>query len=430
MPGDTLAGIAYRYGTTVHALMEQNNLQSPAHIYPGKKLVVDVFWLGKDVSTQRYVLSVGSSFLDISHRASLPWEQLAEVNRVLHPGMLKPGFNMVVPDSVYQTMISPNTFLSPAAVAVANGLPLWTVLQMNPLPVITNESLIVPADEVQLLVEELPFPILGVQVNTQPFIRGTTAQFVISTASPVTCSMAGVDQEIPCYQDEVNTSSSYQYTVLLGIPPLLDPGEYSVSLTVESSEGDSLQVSIPVIISTGRYDFERIDLPADRTALLDPKLSQVERDKIAALRMVRTPERLWTYPFDLPLQGSVTSYYGSRRSYGYGFTSFHAGTDFRAVTGVPVSAPAAGTVALAEPLVVRGNAVIIDHGWGVMSGYWHLSRIDVVVGQDIERGEMIGAVGNTGLSTASHLHWEMWVNGVSVSPLAWLNPDKGLLAGE
>jgi murein DD-endopeptidase MepM/ murein hydrolase activator NlpD len=85
-----------------------------------------------------------------------------------------------------------------------------------------------------------------------------------------------------------------------------------------------------------------------------------------------------------------------------------------------VVAAAAGVVALAEPLAVRGNAVIIDHGAGVLSGYYHLDRIVVNAGQTVAQGELIGEVGSTGLSTGSHLHWELRVGGVAVLPSEWV----------
>jgi murein DD-endopeptidase MepM/ murein hydrolase activator NlpD len=75
---------------------------------------------------------------------------------------------------------------------------------------------------------------------------------------------------------------------------------------------------------------------------------------------------------------------------------------------------------LAEPTAIHGNLIVIDHGWGVLSGYAHLSAMEVPVGQEVAEGELIGKVGNTGLSTGSHLHWEVWVAGISVSGLQWL----------
>jgi murein DD-endopeptidase MepM/ murein hydrolase activator NlpD len=84
-----------------------------------------------------------------------------------------------------------------------------------------------------------------------------------------------------------------------------------------------------------------------------------------------------------------------------------------------VYAPADGIVALAEPLTVRGNAIFIDHGWGVYSGLYHLSKIEVKVGQFVKQGQIIARVGNTGLSTGPHLHWDVRVRGLNVDPLQW-----------
>jgi murein DD-endopeptidase MepM/ murein hydrolase activator NlpD len=133
-------------------------------------------------------------------------------------------------------------------------------------------------------------------------------------------------------------------------------------------------------------------------------------------------EQLWSGTFGLPLAGEirVTAPFGQRRSYNGGpVASYHAGQDLGADKGVPVLAPITGTVVLAEPLNVRGRAVILDHGLGVFTGFWHLSQIDVTVGQAVGRGEVVGLVGNSGLSTGPHLHWEMRVLGVPVDPFQW-----------
>jgi murein DD-endopeptidase MepM/ murein hydrolase activator NlpD len=87
--------------------------------------------------------------------------------------------------------------------------------------------------------------------------------------------------------------------------------------------------------------------------------------------------------------------------------------------GTPIYAPAAGTVVMAERLQIRGKVVILDHGLGVYTGFWHLSEINVSVGQPVEKGEVVGLVGNSGLSSGPHLHWEMRVGGVPVDPLQW-----------
>ena len=87
---------------------------------------------------------------------------------------------------------------------------------------------------------------------------------------------------------------------------------------------------------------------------------------------------------------------------------------------MPITAPAAGKVVFAGLWTVRGNATIIDHGWGIYSGFWHQSEIDVQVGQVVEQGQVIGLVGGTGRVTGAHQHWEVWANGVQVNPMDWL----------
>ncbi len=71
--------------------------------------------------------------------------------------------------------------------------------------------------------------------------------------------------------------------------------------------------------------------------------------------------------------------------------------------------------------MVRGNATFIDHGWGVYTAYYHQKEIDVAVGQQVQAGQLIGQIGATGRVTGPHLHFEVWVNGIQVDPLDWLN---------
>jgi murein DD-endopeptidase MepM/ murein hydrolase activator NlpD len=281
----------------------------------------------------------------------------------------------------------------------------------------------VSSKQVDTTLSTLPYPVTHLSLTPQPVARGETAVVELRLVEPVDCRVRYLDRVEACHGPVPDGGAGKLYYALIGLPPLLEVGAYTVTLEIDAPPTTSLTLPLSLVASAGRYDYERLDLPSDRQSLLDPARSQQEREKIAALRTLRSPTRHWDYPFIPPLEGSITSFYGSRRSYGYGFGSFHAGADYRAEVGDPVAVPAAGVVVLAEPLVVRGNAVLVDHGWGVVSGYWHLSRLDVTVGQTLAAGDLIGAVGNTGLSTGPHLHWELWVNGVAVNPLSWTDPE-------
>lgn len=153
-----------------------------------------------------------------------------------------------------------------------------------------------------------------------------------------------------------------------------------------------------------------------------------EFDRVGEFKALVTPEKLWNGPFRRPNQGEITTGYGVRRYYNGKFAQdyYHRGIDYAGSSGSPVTAPAAGRVALVgresagnQSFQIHGNTVGLDHGQGVTSIYLHLSRIDVQEGQMVRAGQVIGAVGSTGASTGPHLHWGLYVNGVSVDPAPW-----------
>ena len=120
--------------------------------------------------------------------------------------------------------------------------------------------------------------------------------------------------------------------------------------------------------------------------------------------------------FSWPVSGTITSPYGWRSNPFGGAPDFHPGLDIAAPMGTTVTAAASGTVILAQWYGGYGNFIMIDHGNGVASGYGHLSAIYVSNGQQVQKGQAIGAVGSTGHSTGPHLHFEVRVNGKTVDP--------------
>ncbi|MGC8779579.1 MAG: peptidoglycan DD-metalloendopeptidase family protein [Anaerolineae bacterium] len=216
-------------------------------------------------------------------------------------------------------------------------------------------------------------------------------------------------------------SRGRQHWAAVPIEALAPAGVRPLTVTVGSATW-----VFPVAIREGVFEMQEI--PAEAA---DPILSQTEKvnaewTRLAALFAERHPGD-WTprSRFVTPLPADATyehsSPFGSRRTYGGASgLSAHAGEDYAAAPGTPVLAPAAGRVVLAEPLFVRGNAVILDHGNGVFTGYWHLASLAVRAGERVDVGQVLGTVGNTGLSTGPHLHWELRIGGIAVDPLQWV----------
>ncbi|MEJ5197919.1 MAG: M23 family metallopeptidase [Anaerolineae bacterium] len=266
---------------------------------------------------------------------------------------------------------------------------------------------------------ELPWDaeLARVQFWPWPPVQGQTLAIWLRTRSAVSLTLRFDASDVPLVAD------GRRHWGLVPIEALAAPGIRPLTVTLGSASW-----IFPVLIRTGTFETQQI--PAEAA---DPILSQVEKvnaewTRLAALFAGRNPGD-WTprSRFVTPLAADVayerSSPFGSRRTYGSASAvSAHAGEDYATAAGAPVVAPAAGRVVLAEELFVRGNAVILDHGNGVFTGYWHLASLNVRPGERVERGQLLGAVGSTGLSTGPHLHWELRIGGVAVDPLQWVEP--------
>jgi murein DD-endopeptidase MepM/ murein hydrolase activator NlpD len=181
------------------------------------------------------------------------------------------------------------------------------------------------------------------------------------------------------------------------------------------------------VVRDARYPRETINLPPEVQERLDRNQEEIRRERaqVNAIWAVVSPERLWSGRFIMPAQGRFSSRFGTLRSYNGGpFDSFHEGLDIAAPTGTPIVAPARGRVVLAEPdLLVRGGAVILDHGQGVHTGFWHQSELLVRFGDIVEQGQIIGRIGAKGMVTGPHLHWDVRIGSTNVDPMEWIERD-------
>jgi hypothetical protein len=260
-----------------------------------------------------------------------------------------------------------------------------------------------------------PPPAISIFVHPNPVVQGRIALVGIVANRPI--HIRGALDEQPLIFIETTPG---EYWGIAGAHPLAAPGPYTVTIQAHDEFGWEINERTTLDVTAGAYTSENIDLSPETSALLDPELARAELEALRAMWMQATSKKLWDGVWILPGGLRTTSAFGTRRSFNRGSVdSFHAGQDFAAREGDPVVAPAAGVVALAKSLHVRGNTVWLNHGLGVYSGYFHLTDILVEAGQKVEQGELIGTVGSTGLSTGPHIHWEVRVNGIPVNPLEW-----------
>lgn len=176
---------------------------------------------------------------------------------------------------------------------------------------------------------------------------------------------------------------------------------------------------LPLKVQEGIYPTET--LTVDPSKVTPPPEAQeriaLEKAEAESIYARFTPIRYWDKPFMIPLDSNITSLYGSARTYNGSFKSYHGGVDFRARTPIPVQAANDGIVVLAKDRYFAGGTIIIDHGEGIYSCYFHLSRFDVNVGERVTRGQSIALSGATGRITGPHLHFGMTVHGVQSDPL-------------
>ncbi|MDQ7027934.1 MAG: M23 family metallopeptidase [Anaerolineae bacterium] len=201
--------------------------------------------------------------------------------------------------------------------------------------------------------------------------------------------------------------------------------DYPLSVLAQTDTATLITFEMLVTIETAGFLRLNFDIPPNLAYLIDPQIERNEYARLDAIIQDIVPERFWDESgFTLSIEAPDTSGFGQYRILNQTVLVRHTGWDQSAPSGTSVRAMASGEVAFVGQLDIRGNYIIINHGWGVYTGYAHLSQINVERGQTISAGQIIGGVGNSGRSIGSHLHWEVAVNGEWVDgrlfPDLWL----------
>ena len=420
--GETLTYIAEQYGVTIEEIQAVNNLADSDVLAVGQLLTIPG-GEGEAVATA-YTAQGGDTLAGIAAMFNTTPEEIAATNRLINPyyrpvvGQMLPlvsktgsalpqevtGRPYIVALGETLPMIAARHGVSTAVLAQANNL-------TYPYYLFPGQRLVIPGEEPY---RELPGEWLDVRVRPLPIRQGNTVSIYVENLLDGTPSgqFAGLPLRFFPYEDG--------FAALVGIDAFTEPETYELSLSGSGSQ-PWRPFSQPVKIEDAGYGFQEIVLPEEMAPLLEPEVRQNEDAFLSTIYTQFSDTKAWDGLFALPVTNTVvTAPYGDARSYNGGPVEiYHTGLDVGGGIGTPILASANGTVVFSGPLELRGNGVILDHGLGVMSAYFHLSEILVSEGDTVTQGQPVGLGGSTGLSTGPHLHWDLRVMDVPVNGLQW-----------
>ena len=193
-----------------------------------------------------------------------------------------------------------------------------------------------------------------------------------------------------------------------------------------------LTKSMLINIEDGKYEKEKIEVTKSKVNpnKEDAKIAEQEYQEAMQIYNSTTAQSYITSEFIFPMDSFITSEFGKARVYNDSLQGYHGGTDFRAKVGTPIYASNDGVIVLAKERFYSGGTVIIDHGQGIYTCYFHMSKFDVACGQKIKKSALIGSSGESGRVSGPHLHFATRVGGVQVDPLQLISLlNKNLFKG-
>lgn len=213
-----------------------------------------------------------------------------------------------------------------------------------------------------------------------------------------------------------------KFLAFIGLDLGLKPGIYPMEITVsyENGSNNKLQKEVKII----KKDFPEKKLWVEEKFVTPPAEVQdrikTETEILGTIYAIFTSHWLGKGKFIFPSEGDIVPNFGERRYFNNKPRSQHSGVDISTPFGYPVKASNSGRVVLVTDLYFAGNTVILDHGLGVFSLYCHFSKFHVLIGEFVEKGDIIGEIGATGRVTGPHLHWGMKIRGSRVDPLSFV----------
>ena len=420
--GENLTLIAEAYDVSVNDLMVVNNFRSSDILSVGRTLLIPG-GAGEEVATV-YRAELGDSLTAVAARFDTTPEAVANWNRAINPfgtilnwgqplGVIShTGTADPLQISGFPHLVKPGETLS--SIAAQYNVPILALADENglsyPSRLFPGQRLRIPGTEPY---QFLPGEWAQIEIAPDPITPGATV--VIFVESFLDGQPQGEFEGRPLRF----IPHEGGYAALLGVDAFTPPGRYALTLSGEGSRSwTPLNLDVPV--AAAGYVVQQINVDDALSDLLDPELRADEDDFLHTIYANDSGDPMWEDVFQVPITGTVTARYGDGRSYNEGPVEiYHSGVDFDGTIGTLISAPARGKVIFNAWLELRGLTLIIDHGLGVMTGYYHLSESYVNENDIVEAGQPIAAGGSSGLSTGPHLHWDLRIMDIPVDGMRW-----------
>jgi murein DD-endopeptidase MepM/ murein hydrolase activator NlpD len=259
---------------------------------------------------------------------------------------------------------------------------------------------------------------LEVRLNKTSVYPGDSFAIFISNtdlAENFSVSAPFYNKPIWCYKQETG------FVGLIPVEAWSAPGDYQIQVSDTRTKG---LTTLDVKILPKAFDVQYLKVSKSTAAIATTNNSDKDQVYFDAARANPIQEKLWEGAFVQPAKGKITTDYCATRYTNDNPTpSRHLAIDIANSTGTPIVASNNGKVVLAKKLIVTGNTVVIDHGWGVFTSYFHLSKISAKEKDLVTKGSVIGAIGSTGYSTGPHLHFAIWKDGTFLNPWTFFEKD-------
>ena len=213
-------------------------------------------------------------------------------------------------------------------------------------------------------------------------------------------------------------------SAVVGVNVFTDPGWRPLRINATDGSGKTVTEDFNIKIKKSFFPSDKMLFPPGKQARLVASKIKTDQDELSEMLKVETPKKLWSGKFLMPINGRITSAFGTYRLYNGRRLGDHRGTDIGGnPVGAKIKAANSGIVVFSKLLPTIGSVIVIDHGQGICSVYMHMSKTLVAVGEKVVKGQFIGKIGNTGLSTGPHLHFGVSVHDTRVDPLEWVRNE-------